>query len=360
MFNPSSAFKFLIWPVLVIGFVTGCSHTSELFREDAVDDAGNADYSVIYYIHADSDYLYHDAGGQPVRENKKVLEDALRVAEEAKSGEVFVFYQRPEKKFLGLFPRRGSRLYHYTNGEETTRVTYRHADKHEEFLTKEARLYHEYRNQSQGQSQKIYFLYFGHEIPGDEGKKYHRTLPDIAVNTGSFSAGIQKFLAMDDQRFNLVALSTCNNGTPAMANNLSSFSDVLLASPQNLHLSHIDSKSLGLLESDPAISSIQLADSMAHQTYRRLESETETAITLAVYNFEIVQAYKNELNAFSSAHHAMDSMAYVSDNVDCREVPFFDGDKFSEGVKTWYRPARFGRQSGSTTHSGWGCRLVTP
>ena len=141
-----------------------------------------------------------------------------------------------------------------------------------------------------------------------------------------------------------------------MADRLVSFSDVLLASPQNLHLSHIDSKSLNMIESDPAISSIQLADSMANQSYRRLESETETAITLAVYIFEIVQAYKNELHAFSLAHNAMDSTTYVSDNIDCREVPLFNSDKFSEGLKTWYRPARFGRQSGRTTHSGWGCR----
>ena len=357
MFNLSLGYKSLIWPALIMGFLlSGCSSTSELFLEDPIHETGNTDYSVIYYIHADYDYLYHDADGQPVRGNKKVLEDALRVAEEAKSGEVFIYYQRPEKKFLGLFPRRSSRLYHYKNGEETTRVTYRHADKYEEFLTKEARLYHEYRNQSQGESQKTYFFYFGHEIPEDEGKKYHRTLPDIAVNTESFSAGIQEFLVTDDQRFNLVALSTCNNGTPAMADHLTPFSDVLLASPQNLHLSHIDSKSLGLLESDPGISSIQLADSMANQTYRRLESETETAITLAVYDFDTIGEFKSELRAISTAHHAMDIMRYISDNVDCREVPLFDSDRFSEGVKTWYRPARFGRQSGSTTHSGWGCR----
>ena len=132
----------------------------------------------------------------------------------------------------------------------------------------------------------------------------------------------------------------------------------MLASPQNLHLSHIDSQSLVLLESNPGISSIQLADSLANQTYRRLEPETETAITLAVYNFDTIQAYKSELHAISTAHHAMDSMSYVSDNIDCREVPLFDSDKFSEGVKSWYRPARFGRQSGSITHSGWGCRPV--
>jgi hypothetical protein len=70
-----------------MGIITGCRHTSELFREDAVDEAGNIDYSVIYYIHADSDDLYHDTKGKPVHGNIEVLNDALHLAGESKSGE---------------------------------------------------------------------------------------------------------------------------------------------------------------------------------------------------------------------------------------------------------------------------------
>jgi len=359
MLNASFTHKILVWPVLIMGFVlSGCSHTSELIREDAVDETVNVDYSVVYYIHADSDYLFHDAAGEPVQGNKNVLDDAFDVAENAESGEVFIFYQRPERRFLGLFPRRGSRLYHYVNGELTSRVDFRHSDKSEEFLATEARLYNQYRTHSGEENRRNYFLYFGHEIPDDEGKKYHRTLPDIAVNTGSFSAGIQKFLGSDEQRFNLVVLSTCNNGTPVMAGYLLPFTDVLLASPQNLHLSHIDSESLGLLESEPGISSIQLAHSMAEQTFGRLKSEIHTAITLAVYDFEIVQEHKNELHTFAEAYDSLGSLRHFSDNVDCWNVPFFNEELFERGVDTWYKPARFGRQSGTTTHSGWGCKPV--
>jgi len=344
--------------VLIIGsFLSGCSTTSELFREPPKDEAVNVEYSVIYYIHADADYLYHDADGEPVQGNSQVLDTALRVATEASSGQVFIFYQQSEKKFMGLFPRKKSKLYHFTNGELTTQLKYRHSDKGEDFLATEAMLYEQYRTHS-GNDQRNYFLYFGHEIPDDEGINYHRTLPDIAVNTRSFSEGIQKFLVTDEQRFDLVVLSTCNNGTPVMADHLIPFTDILLASPQNLHLSHIDSKSLDLMESDPGISSIQIAHSMADQTFQRMQNEIQTAITLTVYDLEMVQEYKNLLYDFTSKYEALDSLQYFSDNVDCNQVEFFNDQTFKKGVKTWYTPARFGRRSLTPSHSGWGCKPV--
>lgn len=359
MFSASPLYHYLIWPVLVMAFIiSGCSHTSELFRDADVQDKESADYSVIYYIHADSDYLYHTTAGEPVRGNLQVLDDAFQVAENAASGEVFIFYQRPERKLLGLFPRKSSHLYHYRNGERITRVNYRHSDKNEDFLTTEARLYQYYKDQSPSETQEKYFLYFGHEIPATEGEKYHRTLPDIDVNTMTFSAGIQKFLGSEEQRFHLVALSTCNNGTPAMADHLMPFTNVLLASPHNLHLSHLDSKGLMMLENSPGVSSIELAQAMAENTYKRLEAEVQTEITLAVYDLEILQESRSELQTFITSYDAMGRIQHFSVNIDCKQSAFFDEDLFEEGVKTWYRPARFGRQSGNSTHSGWGCKPI--
>jgi hypothetical protein len=353
MSKPSPA----IWLPLIVAFVlSGCSSTSELFKGELVDSDVSTDYTAIYYIHADSDYLYHDAEGKQVRGNTKVLDTAFKVAEEAKSGEVLIFYQRSERKFGGLFPGRNSRFYHYINGELNGKIKYRRSDKSEDFLTTEARLYNQYRSQSGKKEHQHFFLYFGHEIPETGGKSYHRSLPDIAVNNRSFSEGIQKFLTTDDQRLNLVVLSTCNNGTPVMANHLMSFSDILLASPQNLHLSHIDSNGLGLLEENPAISPIQLAHFMADQTYRRLTREIQTTITLTVYDFEILQKHKNKLHAFAESYDSLGLIQHVSDNVDCNRVAFFDGETFSKGTKTWYRQARFGRNSLTETHSGWGCK----
>lgn len=352
-----SVSKAWIFKVIIIGFVlSGCSSTSELFREASMDETLDADYSIIYYIHADSDYLYHDSNGEPVRGNSKVLKTAIEVAEGAKSGEVFIFYQRPERRFLGLFPRRSSRLYHYSNGELTGRVGYRHSNKSEDFLTSEAQLYHQYRIHSWNIDQEIHFLYFGHEIPLEDGKKYHRTLPDIEVNIESFTKGIQKFLPGDEQRFDLVVLSTCNNGSPAMAEYLMPISNTVIASPQNLHLSHIDSGSLSYLESNPEISSLQLARSAAEKTYNRLEAEILTAITLTVYDFEVVREYRDELQIFKELYENLETKPFYADNVDCNEVEFFDSERFSKGLTTWYKSARFGRRSLTATHSGWGCR----
>lgn len=357
MFNSLSVSKTLIWPALIAGFVlSGCSSVSELPMEDSVADKAGVYYTVIYYIHADADYLYHDAAGNPVRGNRQVLETALSVGEESESGEVFIFYQKPEKKFLGLFPRKKSRLYHYKNGELASRVNYRHSDKKEDFFTTEARIHDQYRTHSKSENHRNFFLYFGHEIPDDDGKKYHRTKPDIAVNAESFTSGIQNFLMNDNQRYHLVVLSTCNNGTTNMAENLMPFSDVLLASPQNLHLSHIDSDSLSLLDSNPEISANELAHSMAEQTYKRLEAQIQTAITLTVYDLEIIHEYKNELKDFSMAYNDLGRRQNYSDNDDCNQASFFDEEVFSKGLKTWYKPARFGRKSRSNTHSGWGCK----
>ncbi|MGM0547524.1 MAG: hypothetical protein ACQEST_12475 [Bacteroidota bacterium] len=336
-------------------FFTACSSTSEMVKNDVADHS--AEYTVVYYIHADAGYLYHDPDGQPVRANSQVFETALEVAKKAYSGEVFIFYQRPEKKFLGLFPRKRNQFYHYTNGQKTTQVKYRHSDKKEPFLTTEAQLYKKYRNQTAVKDHQHYFLYFGHEIPNDEGKNYHHTLPNIKVNTASFADGIQQFSVTNNQIFDLVMLSTCNNGTPAMASHLLPFTDHLLASPQNLHLSHIDTEQLALLEQNPGISSRQIAHSLADDTFQRLEEQIQTPITLAAYDFESMRGYIKELKNRIISYKDTTPINPYHQNIDCGQFSFFDAEKYTQGIETWYRPAKFGRRAAaSNIHSGWGCR----
>lgn len=320
------------------------------------EDEADVNYSVIYYIHADSDYLYHTPEGKAVRENSEVLASALNAGKAALTGEVFIYYQRPEKKVLGLFPRKSSRFYHYINGEPVNRVKFRHADKKKEFLTTEVQLMNRYRAQNRTVDHQNYFLYFGHEIPSEKGQGYYQSLPGIDVNTGSFARGIQNFLPSDEDRFALVVLSTCNNGTPSMADLLMPFSDAMLASPQNLHLSHIDSERMDLLEKERGTSSIHLGRQMAEQTFHRLESTVQTAITLALYNFEDIQSYINDLTKFTAADNNTYQLMQFEDNTDCAELSLFDADRYSEGVEAWYKPPRFGRRADRLTHSGWGCK----
>lgn len=352
--------KYLLYSLtLITGLIFyGCSHTSELTGDYLQENENDVDYSLIYYIHSDSDYLYHTSEGEPIKENSEVLNTAFKVAEDVLSGEVFIYYQRPETKFLGLFPRKRSRLYQYKKGQLVNTIKYRHADKEELFLATEANLLREIRTQNRTDDHQSYFLYFGHEIPPENGKGYHHTLPDIEVNTATFANGIQNFLHSDEDRFNLVVLSTCNNGTPKMAELLMPFTDTMLASPQNLHLSHFDTEAITLLEKEPGVSSMKLARSMADQTYQRLEKTIQTTITLALYNLEDVKTYIDTLTPLTSTNQTSDRFEQFQDNVDCAEIYSFESETYRQGVETWYKPARFGRQSGRSTHSGWGCKPV--
>ncbi len=341
----------------IIGLIfLGCSHTTVLTKKHLPENTAEANYSVIYYIHADSDYLYHTPEGNPVRENSDVLETAIEVGKAAHAGEVFIYYKRSEKKILGLFPRKNSRFYHYKNGQLVHLVKYRHPDKKEDFLTTEAQLMHQYRTQDRAEDHQNYFLYFGHEIPSGDKKGYHRSLPGIEVNTNTFAKGVQNFLLFNEDRFELVVLSTCNNGTPEMAELLMPFSDAMLASPQNLHLSHFDSDKMKLLESKPEISPLRLGHSMAEQTYERLESTIHTTITIGLYDLEVIQAYINALTSLTSANKNLTRSLQFQDNVDCAEINRFQPITYQQGLETWYKPARFGRKSGTSTHSGWGCK----
>lgn len=341
---------------LIALFFTGCSHIKEITGEYQTEIETDLNYTVIYYIHADSDYLFHDSEGKPVRENSNVLETALEVAESARSGEVFIIYQRRERKILGLFPRRSSRFFHYRNGQQINLVKYRHPDKKEVFLATETELINEHRAHNRSDDHQNYFLYFGHEIPSENGTGYHRSLPDIEVNTVSLTNGIQSFLLTEEDRYSLVVLSTCNNGTPGMAKLLMPFTDAMLASPQNLHLSHLDSDKMTLLEEEPDISPLQLGHSMAEKSYQRLGETVQTTITLALYDFEDVEPYINTLNSLIAEKKVPDRSVQFQDNVDCAQINLFEPEAFRQGVATWYKPARFGRQSGQSAHSGWGCK----
>lgn len=349
--------NFIIYLTFVTGLIfSGCSHMSELNVDTPAENGDAVDYSVTYYIHADSDYLYHTHDGEPIRGNSQVLTTAFKVGKSALSGEVFIFHQQPERKLLGLFPRRSSRFYHYKNGQLVNKVKYLHRNKTETFLTTEAELLTRFRTDDRTANHQNYFLYFGHEIPSENGNGYHQSLPDINVNASALAGGIQNFLQSDQDRFNLVVLSTCNNGTPEMAERLIPFTDLLIASPQNLHLSHVDSDSLTLLDDEPDTSPIQIARQMAEQTYERLSEETQTTITLTLYQLDDVEAYIGSLASFTEAHQISDPHLQFQDNVDCAELSLPDTAHYSDGIETWYKPARFGRKSGHLTHSGWGCK----
>ena len=287
--------------------------------------------------------------------DKNALQKIRKSAQEAKSGEFFIFRQQSQNKFLWLFPRRNSQLYHYKNGELVNLISYRNESNSEPFFETESRIYRDLKPQGSSGSVRIVFLLFGHEIPLYPGDAYHRTRPNIDVNTASFAAGIQKFIPQDD-RFDLIMLSTCNNGSPAMMHHLQNVSDVVLASPQNLHLSHLDTDSFSLLETSPEISTLQLAGAVAENTFNRLTESVQTAVTLSVYDMKKLAPIVDKLYMQSEAFIDQEKPNLYRDNVDCAGLPFFDSEQYQNGVTTLFRPAKFGRDAGETKHSGWGCK----
>lgn len=333
----------------------GCSPTSQILESDSAGKAVATEYSAIYYIHADGDYLFHQSDGSPVQANEAALDQAREVAKNARSGEIFIFHQKAQTKRFGLFSRNQSEFYHYRNGRLLNRVNYRYTDGYESLLTTESNFYHAYRSRLNAPGHQAYFFFFGHEIPRDHKRSYHRSQPRVAVTPATFASGLKKFLN-EDQNFDLVVLSTCNNATTSMAKNLFPFTDYLLASPQNLHLSYIDIDAMRLLEDTQVPPVYDVAFEMATNTYNRLSRELHTAVTLTVFDLvkvaDYIEAFDNRISAFEETTNPDP----YRDNIDCAELPFFISNIYSKGVTSFYRPAKFGMKAGSDIHSGWGCR----
>src|SRR5699024_12401976 len=71
------------------------------------------EYTIIYVIHGDSDYLYHTIDGSPRQSDEHVLHEALQTARGAKHGNVFIFHQKPETKILWSFPKNDRHFFSY-------------------------------------------------------------------------------------------------------------------------------------------------------------------------------------------------------------------------------------------------------
>lgn len=326
-----------------------------LLNRDTPAKPSESAYTLIFHIHGDSDYLFHTKNGTPAEADQQALMKAMDAAEKAISGEVFIYHHQPAKRFLWMIPRRSSDLYQYKNGEKIRHVSYR-LSSDDSFLETESALFHHYRTGSENEEHHTYLFYFGHEIPVNSYRGYYSSQPKITVDTETFADGIKEFLDGSDQLFDLVTLSTCSNGTPAMIKNMTGITHYLLASPQNLHLSHMEVSSLSLLENTPQLSATELASAIAKETYERLTETIHTVISLSVYDLNAVQEYIDSLYSATLRYEESENPNLFDENVDCAKLPFFEYGKFTSGVETLFRPARFGNRPSDNSHSGWGCK----
>lgn len=142
-----------------------------------------------------------------------------------------------------------------------------------------------------------------------------------------------------------------------MAQELSGIADYLVASPQNLHLSHLTDSPLQQLESDPSISSEELANSIARESFDRLSEFLQTMITVGVYDLNKIRPQIHSLAQTYRSHlDTIQQRSLFVDNVDCQTIPHFSRPLPEKGIKLYYQPPVFGANSNSMDHSGWGCR----
>lgn len=321
----------------------GCSAT----QKSVSDEQNDVQYTLIYVIHGDANYTYHRDGNLR-KADLDALNRAIKTARHAEHGEVFIFHQKPERKQLFLFPQKDRLMYHFRNGELVGGKSYSPVLGG---LQAEANLYHQHKTKT---SERSIFLYYGHEIPSKAlNLVYHQSQPYVRLSTEIFVDDLSQF----ENHFNLVVLSTCNNGNPLMIQELSGIAETLVASPQNLHLSHLTDSSLQQLESNPEITTKELANSLAKESFVRLSEFLQTMVTVGVYDLgeirpqihPIAQTYRTHLNT-------IEQNSLFVDNIDCQVLPEFQSPLPQDGVTLYYQPPAFGTQSVTAGHSGWGCK----
>ncbi len=307
-------------------------------------------YSIIYIIHGDADYLYHDTSGTPHNADKEILSQAFDAAEGLDNAEVFIFHQGTASRFL-FFPEDDSHCYYFKNGKRIKEDSYQR-DETDSAFTSERNLYEKYRDKDKDSTIKM-LLYYGHEIPEENSiNPYNITHPEIPFNDHLFEQAIKGFSAGD--RFDLIVLSTCNNGTPGMVRLLSPYTRFIIASPENLHLSQMNSlflKNLNIKNYEPS----SFARAFAENAFNMLKKNTLTVITISVYDIDKTKPYVNNL---IKIRHKQPAAAAIN-NCDCSTIGAYRKTGMESGVTVFYKPPAFGKNKTKSVHSGWGCKKET-
>ena len=345
--------------VLVISLIS-CSAGVPAQQESkrVENDTLAVQYSILFIIHGDGDYLYHDTAGKEYTANEEVLASAKKVAEKNPNAEVFIFHQKPTSYFLFFFPLKDGECYYYRNGQLIAHELY-WRDRELSNLDTEVDFYNSFRAKSQPERVNM-FLYFGHEIPEFGGAGYNASYPDRTFTVLDLASGMKGFIS-DSTKFDLLVLSTCYGGTPYTIGMLGSYARTIIASPDNLHLSYFDLNSLesldiGLQDGDiPAF-----ANRFALQSFDRLTGDLQTTVSVAVYDAKRVQEYLNSVyaiyeNKLDTLNEETQSEVTTHKHCDCADIPAYVLPTMSKGVNVFYRPALFGKSKNKLNHSGWEC-----
>jgi len=342
--------------VMLLIFIISCSSDYTIQHEALLTE--KSDYSLVFIIHGDGGYFYHDTNGNEYKADEVTLEKAKRIAQQNLDAEVFIFHQKPKRHFLFFFPIKDGELYYYRNGQLIVNEKY-WRDQEESNFDLEVDIYRSLRAGNQHEMLKI-FLYFGHEIPELGGLGYDVSYPKRAFTIHNLASGLKKFTG-DTTRFDLMILATCFGGTPYTIGTFGTYAKYIIASPENLHLSYFD---LNLFERlDFHLSNIDLhtfAKKFSKIAFDRLSNQVQTEVSIAVYDVDrtrdfidsIHNIYENSLITLRGETRVYPATV---EHCDCAELVEYESPTIGDGVDLFYRPASFGRLKYKQIHSGWQC-----
>jgi hypothetical protein len=389
----------------IAAWLSGCAPAKPSLPLSAAAEADIADpgrpraprdsalrFQIVYVIHGDAGYVWYDDAGVRHEADREAVAQARQTAENAGAAEVFIFHQRPTT-FLRFFHGSDGTFYHYRKGRLLRKAPYDRGRgpaasgaPREDALTAEAALFSRFAALPAPRRCGVpveapptrIFCYFGHGIPVTGKVPYFRSRPDVAFSLASFASGLVRFggpACPPAKPFALVVLSACHGGTPEATLALAPYTDWILASPGELHLSYLDTRALARLARDnPIPFETQQAGlwgrAIATESFARLGAAVRTGVTVSLYETDRASAYLREhqgaWNGLGSAM-AADSVvagptlfAEPTEYRDCGENPDFGAGGQEAGVTVFYQPPRFGIDRNKAGHSGWECPHIEP
>lgn len=347
-------------------FFISCSGDRSVQSEErrSIETAPASPYSIIFVIHGDGDYGYHDTHGNEYTADEEALTRAKTVAVQNHRAEVFIFHQKPERNFLFFFPRRNGEFFYYRNGNLIAHEQYWREEEQSHFEP-EVTIYRRFRPIADDRSETVrLFVYAGHEIPESGGSGYDASFPDRAFTVQHLALGLKGFTQYSSP-MDLLVLSTCFGGTPYTIGTLGAYARYIVASPDNLHLSYFDLLALEQLDQqlqegkDDGIHTF--AKKFAYRSFDRLAKEIQTSVSVAVYDVNRVQVYLRSVRTHNdpvvtSMTGERQKSADSTEHCDCAELSAYVQPRMNEGVEIFYRAPRFGRSKEKQNHSGWECR----
>jgi hypothetical protein len=354
--------KIAIALLLAVSLVLiSCHRNYGVLRDEAVSGLHYAEIksTLVFFIHGDGSYLYHDAKGKRLEADKVILRQAIVMAQSCPRAEVFIFHQKPRRKWLFLIDRPDGSFYYFRNGAQLASGSY-HRRTHLSELDSEIEIFKTYRDPGT-QERASGFLYFGHALTELGGKS-----PRQSMNVRGLAQGMSCLLSEVDPnlpKFDLVVLSVCYSGTPGIVTEIAPYSRYILASAEDLHLAYLDIQPLRHF-SEVGFSEVhRFAKEMASQSFARLKEWTQTSIALAVYDTDklapFLQAAQGGQPVGWARQSQNSSQPVTVKYCDCVERPSAATEIPSTGVEVYYQPPRFGRLKNKTKHSGWTCRELT-